>query len=73
VPTVAVGLLGSSLYASAAVGSAIGGLALAGSGVTLMIILGFGLQIISSLVLVVRRHPSAAPSDATGHPVSVDG
>jgi predicted MFS family arabinose efflux permease len=72
VPTVAVGLLGSSLYASAAVGSAIGGLALAGSGVTLMIILGFGLQIISLLV-VVRRDPSAAPSDATGHPVSVDG
>ncbi|QGN33905.1 MFS transporter [Microlunatus sp. Gsoil 973] len=54
VPTVAVGLLGSSLYASAAIGSALGGAALAGSGVILMIIVGVGLQVVGLLVVLVR-------------------
>lgn len=55
VPTVAVGLLGSSLYASAAAGSAIGGAVLAGPGVTWMIIVGAVLQLIALVVLLPRR------------------
>ncbi|GAB3920717.1 MFS transporter [Microlunatus endophyticus] len=55
VPVVAVGLLGSVLYVAAAVGSALGGVALHVGGAGWVVIVGLAVQLLAAVVLVGQR------------------